>query len=119
MLLSGIKEIDKIILSHVDSQTFSHICDYFIKMLEEASFWRLRLYNKFNIKSINTNINYKAIVDLLDNNITLDQIYLGTYTELYEQLTELTIDNNPIFLLTDMRTSLSYLNNAIVDNESE
>lgn len=65
-MLSGIKEIDMMILSYVDILDES----YFKEILDDRFFWKLRLKNKLGFES--NNIDYKSITKYLDNDETLE-----------------------------------------------
>lgn len=105
-MFSGNVDIDTIILSYVDDLNILPKNKYIDDILNNQNFWKLRLYNihVYNNKYI---IDYKSVVQFLDStDDKLDQKYYLADKDICEQMMNLEINNNPLYLLTHINITL-------------
>lgn len=111
MSLTNIKDVDMQILSYLDNTTLENLerSGYFKEIFEDQIFWKKILNTRFNFDLQSKNVNYKAIGKFLDNNKSLEENYYIGDKNITDDLIKLTINDNPIFLLTKIHVTLALI----------
>lgn len=108
-MLTNIYDVDILILSYVEDLDVFPKNRYVDNILNNKNFWKLRLYNIHEYTHINT-IDYKLVVEFLDStDKQLDRKYFLSSIDISEQLLNLKMYNNPLYLLTYLNIKLSNL----------
>jgi len=113
-------DIDTIILSVVDKNTLislSTVNKYLAEIINNKSFWRLRMENRLGLISKDDNTNFRLITDLFDNSKSLRDNFkdcLAIFHKDYEKMYHI-LGENKIILYFDIYCNDYQLERKVID----